>query len=153
MIDSPRLGYYNLHELALIVFKNNNDSELLLGLGDNIKTNKELFSFCFQLFCSGLVVLFGEGNKVTLNQLSTSQLETMKTKMKRAHIHIKTVTYDLDTAILLDIVEKDHVSNETLVLTNSIAKLNSMKPDENLEEYELTLLLHGSIMQLHFEIE
>jgi hypothetical protein len=146
-------GYYGIHELATLLFKkNNNGSELLLGLEEHIRSNKDLFSFCFQLFCSGLVILYGDGEKVLLNELSIDHLETVKTKLKCAHIHIKTVSYDLDTAILLDIVDKDHASKDALVLTTSIAKLNAMERNERLEDYELTLMLHGSVLQLHFEI-
>jgi hypothetical protein len=153
MVDNTSQGYYNFQELAMLIFKANDGSDMLLGLGENIKTNKELFSFCFKLFCSGLVLLFGDGNKVLLNELSMDHLETIKTKLKHAHIHIKTISYDLETAILLDIVDKEQASNEALALNTSIAKLNAMKAHEPLEEYELTLLLHGSVLQLHFEIE
>lgn len=131
---------------------------MLLGLDESVKTNKELFSFCFQLFCNGLVLLYGDGQKVLLNALSMEQLDTIRKKLKCAHIHVKIATYDLDTAYLLDIVEKPTSSqnqprpNEGSVLAKSMAAIRTQGENDALEDYALTLMMYGNVMQIHFEI-
>jgi len=133
---------------------------MLLGLEESVKTNKELFSFCFQLFCNGLVLLYGDGQKVLLNALSMEQLDTIRAKLKCVHIHVKITTYDLDTAYLLDMVEKPPTSshnqqsrpNEGAVLAKSMAAIRTQAENDALEDYALTLMMHGNVMQIHFEI-
>jgi len=133
---------------------------MLLGLEESVKTNKELFSFCFQLFCNGLVLLYGDGQKVLLNARSMEQLDTIRAKLKCVHIHVKITTYDLDTAYLLDMVEKPPTSshnqqsrpNEGAVLAKSMAAIRTQAENDALEDYALTLMMHGNVMQIHFEI-
>lgn len=155
--------WYSVHDLSKHLFKHNDEGhEMLLGLEESVKTNKELFSFCFQLFCNGLVLLYGDGHKVLLNALSMEQLDTIRTKLKCVHIHVKITTYDLDTAYLLDIVEKPTLSqnqhqhqqrpNEGAVLAKSMADIRTQGENDALEDYTLTLMMHGSVMQIHFEI-
>jgi hypothetical protein len=151
-----RLG---MHEMSNRIFKHNDQGyEMLLGLDQSVKTNKELFSFCFQLFCNGLVLLYGDEQKVLLNALSMEQLDTIRKKMKCVHIHVKIATYDLDTAYLLDIVEKPTSPqnqlrpNEGSVLAKSMAAIRTQGENDALEDYALTLMMHGNVMQIHFEI-
>lgn len=151
--------WYSIHDLSKHIFKNNDEGhEMLLGLEESVKTNKELFSFCFQLFCNGLVLLYGDGQKVLLNALSMEQLDTIRKKLKCAHIHVKIATYDLDTAYLLDIVEKPTSSqnqprpNEGSVLAKSMAAIRTQGENDALEDYALTLMMYGNVMQIHFEI-
>ena len=151
--------WYSIHDLSKHIFKNNDEGhEMLLGLEESVKTNKELFSFCFQLFCNGLVLLYGDGQKVLLNALSMEQLDVIRKKLKSAHIRVKIATYDLETAYLLDIVEKPTSSpnqprpNEGSVLAKSMAAIRTQGENDALEDYALTLMMHGNVMQIHFEI-
>lgn len=151
--------WYSIHDLSKHIFKNNDEGhEMLLGLEESVKTNKELFSFCFQLFCNGLVLLYGDGQKVLLNALSMEQLDAIRKKLKCVHIHVKIATYDLDTAYLLDIVEKPTSSqnqprpNEGSVLAKSMAAIRTQGENDALEDYALTLMMYGNVMQIHFEI-
>tara|TARA_Y100000389_G_scaffold184550_1_gene203109 strand:- start:934 stop:1410 length:477 start_codon:yes stop_codon:yes gene_type:complete len=153
--------WYSIHDLSKHIFKNNDEGhDMLLGLEESVKTNKELFSFCFQLFCNGLVLLYGDGQKLLLNALSMEQLDTIRAKLKCVHIHVKIATYDLDTAYLLDMVEKPNSShnqqqprlNEGSVLAKSMAAIRTQGENDALEDYALTLMMHGNVMQIHFEI-
>lgn len=131
---------------------------MLLGLEESVKTNKELFSFCFQLFCNGMVLLYGDGQKVLLNALSMEQLDTIRKKLRCVHIHVKITTYDMDTAYMLDIVKKPTSPqnqprpNEGSVLAKSMAAIRTQCENDALEDYALTLMMHGNVMQIHFEI-
>ena len=150
----------SIYDISKHIFKHNDEGhEMLLGLEKSVKTNKELFSFCFQLFCNGLVLLYGDGHKVLLNALSMEQLDTIRAKLKCVHIHVKIATYDLDTAYLLDMVEKPNSPqnqpprpNEGAVLAKSMAAIRTQGENDALEDYALTLMMHGNVMQIHFEI-
>ena len=153
--------WYSVHDLSKHIFKHNDEGhEMLLGLEESVKTNKELFSFCFQLFCNGLVLLYGDGQKVLLNALSMEQLDTVRAKLKCAHIHVNIATYDLDTAYLLDIVETPQTlsqnqqqrPNEGAVLAKSMAAIRTQGENDALEDYALTLMMHGNVIHIHFEI-
>jgi hypothetical protein len=144
--------WYGMYELSNHIFKENYQGhEMILGLEESVKNNKELFSFCFQLFCNGLVMLYGDETKVLLNALTMEQLNTIRTKLKCVRIHLKMVTYDIETAHLLDIVDKTKL-NEGAVLAKSMAEINNKPENESLEDYSITLLLHGNVMQFYFEI-
>jgi len=141
---------YGFHELAIHIFKNNVNQHMMIGI-DSITNNKQLFSFCFQLLCSGLVMLYGDGKKLQLNKITMDQLECVKSKLKYAQIKLKTVLYDHDTAVMLDMIPSESV-NEMTVLSNSMATLNEMSEDKPLEDYLITLYMNNNVMQLYFEI-
>lgn len=137
-------------DLVVHIFTNNANQHMMIGI-ESIHNNKQLFSFCFQLLCSGLVMLYGDGKKLQLNKVTMDQLECVKNKMKYAQIKLKTIMYDYDTAVMLDMVPEENV-NEMTVLSRSMAMLNEMGEDNPLDEYTITLYLNDCIMQLYFEI-
>lgn len=75
-------------ELARFLYSHNKqDSVIELSLG-GIEDNKDLFYFCLDLFCKGLVMLFGDNNKLVINDISLDQFESIKKKMGNAGIKV-----------------------------------------------------------------
>lgn len=87
-------------QLAEFLFKLNTSNAVAeLSLG-GIEDNKDLFYFCHDLFCKGLVMLFGNESKVIINDLTTEQFQAVKQKMANAGINIT-----------LDVVTSDNIIN------------------------------------------
>lgn len=140
----------DVDQLAFYIFTENDGKEIFLDI-QSIKTNKDLFFFCFDLFCKGLVILFGTENKLLLNMLTSENFDEIRRKLKYAHIHLKTLNYDVELAELLDIVNKDTL-NERNVLVESIDHLKGMEEQLELSEYIFNIYLNNTVMQIFFEI-
>lgn len=140
----------DVDQLAFYIFTENDGKEIFLDI-QSIKTNKDLFFFCFDLFCKGLVILFGTENKLLLNMLTSENFDEIRRKLKYAHIHLKTLNYDVELAELLDIVNKETL-NERNVLVESIDKLKGMEEQLELSEYIFNIYLNNNVIQIFFEI-
>lgn len=73
-------------DLAMFMFRNNSHDVIVeLSLG-GIEDNKDLFYFCLDLFCKGLVLMYGEDNKLIINNIQIEQFGFVKKKMENAGI-------------------------------------------------------------------
>ena len=74
----------HVNDLAEFMFTKNKSNALIeLSLG-GIENNKDLFFFCLDLFCKGLVILHGTENKVDLDSITMEQFGDIKNKMELA---------------------------------------------------------------------
>jgi hypothetical protein len=81
-------------DLAKLMFLDNTqDARLELSLG-GIEHNKDLFYFCLDLFCKGLVFLFGSNNRVELDKLNEEQFGIVRKKMGNAGIDVQLRLYE-----------------------------------------------------------
>ena len=79
----------HINDLASVVFKHNvNNLSLSLSL-HGLENNKDLFYFCIDLFCKGLVILYGTGNSVEIGNITEEQFEYLRKKMRNAGIDVK----------------------------------------------------------------
>lgn len=141
----------NVEDLAKYIFELNENNIIFLDL-KSVKTNKELFFFYFDLFCKGLVILFGMGNNsLLLNTISDEDFRKVKKKLEMARIKLNMIHYDIETAILLDFCVKDSSLNEKAIIEKSIQ--NILKLDDNLElnAYEFHLYINEIFIVISFE--
>jgi hypothetical protein len=82
----------NLAHFMFIRNINNALVELCLG---GIENNKDLFYFCLDLFCKGLVLLFGKDGKVDIESLILDDFIQVKRKMALAGIDVKLDIYEI----------------------------------------------------------
>jgi hypothetical protein len=79
----------DVNELAEFLFlRNTNDAIVELSLG-GVEDNKDFFFFCLDLFCKGLVMIYGEGNSLIINNVSEEQFNNVQKKMANAGISAK----------------------------------------------------------------
>ena len=79
----------NIDYLAEFLFLRNTSNSLVeLTLG-GIEDNKDFFFFCLDLFCKGLVLLYGKDNKLIINDINEEQFETVRKKLENAGILAK----------------------------------------------------------------
>jgi hypothetical protein len=136
-----------LNRLANFVFKENtNDVEICLETKE-LKTSKELFLFCLDLFMKGLVMLFGNSeNKVVLDTITIDQISLIQRKMRNMHIKMtfSHVHYSLfqngDREILLK-YRKGNVAN-----------IIKEEPKHFLKDHKYFFALGEYIYTIYFEI-
>lgn len=88
-------------QLADFLFiKNSKDAIIDLELG-GIEDNKDLFYFCLDLFCKGLILLFGKDNSLIIEDISQDQFMIIKQKLSNAGIGVS-----------LDILELEQIKQE-----------------------------------------
>jgi hypothetical protein len=143
--------YVDMHvnDLAEFVFlKNVNDAKLVLSLG-GIEDTKDLFYFCLDMFCKGLVMLFGKDGKVHVQDLTLDQFHTIKTKMYNASID---VVLNLHEDIADSDEEESVVDNEHLPCYINIGHIESLPNNLNIKEYKFVLRASSMVYEVTFDI-
>lgn len=142
----------DVQDLAQCIFMNNTNDVNILIETNNIKCNQDLFFFLFDLLCKGLILVYSHenSNKVCLNHLTVEQFDFMKKKFKNAHIKLNIITYDIETALLLDLVDKDYKSRN--LIRDSIDHIQSMGENESLSEYVFNVLMDDNLFSINFEV-
>lgn len=89
MVMTANMQYVDVHinQLAYFIFmQNTNDAIVELSL-ENVETNKDLFFFCLDLFCKGLVLKYGTGSShVEIGSLQMEDFEYIQRKLQNAGI-------------------------------------------------------------------
>jgi hypothetical protein len=126
-LPSAEVHVDNLVEFIFI--RNVNDAVIEMSFdSDEISTSKDLFYFCLDLFCKGLVVLYGNGsNAVELEKLSIENFQFMHKKLLNAGIEV-----------ILNVIPKEPTEEEQIARIN-LTELNSQPDNLNLEQYKLCI--------------
>ena len=147
----PRIDI-NIQDLAHYIFKTNIEerNELFLDI-KTLKTNKELFFFCFELFCKGLIILYGNSeNKLLLNQVTMEQFDVIKQAMLYAHIKLHIHVYEQSTAELMELIS---TTDERDVICETINKLVSSEQNDMLDDYKFNIIINEVVYAIYFTIE
>ena len=115
-------------------------------------TIKQLSSILYSLFMRGLVMLYGDGARVTLNHLSMDQIKRVTGKMRLAKIKTHLQVYDRSTAVLLDLLpETVNIPLEIYVMKQNQVEI--AKTESNvLKDYKYKMYLQSHLYCLSFEI-
>lgn len=133
--------YVDMHvnDLADFIFKKNvNDSIIQLAL-NGLEDVKDLFYFCLDLFCKGLVIMFGIDNKVEVDNISLDQFMLLKKKMANAGVNINLNVYE------------DIEGDDDKVALN-IEKIEELPNDLNIEEYDFILRSGNMVYKVNFSL-
>lgn len=148
-----RVMNIDVGDLATFIFKKNTEENQLYLNITSLKTHKQLFFFLFDLFCKGLLMLYGSDNRLCLNKLEMSQFDEIKRKLKLAHIELVMEQYDDSTAKLLDLIpEEDSANKETQIIRSSLNAIQSMRDDADLKEYTFNLYMNDTLFCIHFDL-
>ena len=142
LVEKKSLHFNEL--IDYIFLKNKNNKKILLQL-DELKDTKDLFCFCLDLFCKGMVILYGnENRKVNINELSMEQIQAVVDNLSYAGIF---------TIIQIkDKVEDDDYSmNE--VLNKSLDTLLDNESDKDLSYYKFTLKIDKLYYIIQFDVK
>lgn len=115
-----------IDDLADFMFKRNDNNVVLeLSLG-GLENNKDLFYFILDLFCKGLVIMFGNGtNSVDVDTITYDNFMSIKEKLLCAGIQVNMEYYPND--ILTDETVKRAIINTD--------EINNASDDKQLNEY------------------
>lgn len=111
-----------------------------LSVVKGIETTKDLYCFCLDLLCKGLVILFGTENRVVVEDLSKDQFQEVNDRLKLLGIEC-----------MLDIIriEEDVPMPERLKRMVSVYNMPDNLP---LEDYKLELVSSKAIFQVSFHL-
>ena len=128
----------HIDDLAEFVFlKNTNNTKIELTLG-GIENNKDLFCFCLDLFCKGLILLFSEdGKRVLVEDMTFDQFEMVKTKLACAGVRAH-----------LDVIE----SKSDVAYTN-VVDIDADEDGKAIDEYKFMLQNTTHLYTLYFLFE
>lgn len=149
----------HIDDLANFMFTRNKNNALVeLSLG-GIEHNKDLFFFCLDLFCKGLVLLFGEGGKVDVESLTEEKFDMVKQKMHLAGIEVKLEVAVIDeprskTTISLVSDDDDNAPADISPIKNSvnISELDLDDDNKPLSEYVFRLKMDKMIFNVRFDL-
>lgn len=133
--------------VAEYIFKKNNESVIYLEIA-SLKSTKELFYFLFDVFCKGLIMLFGNQNQVELNTLTTEQFSLAGEKLRYANIKLSIQSFSRETAEIMDFI--DNKSTPKMILNESLKKIFEMQDNEPLEKYQLNIMMEDNLHQVSF---
>lgn len=153
-----------INDLATFLFKENvNNSIIELSLG-GIENNKDLFFFCLDLFCKGLVLLFGTNGKVEVESLDTEKFAIIKHKIGLAGINIildivKIPTLEDNNTTTLSLISDTDTDTKScppdLVETRNAINMNELDLEYDhkpLNEYIFKLKMDNLIYNINFEL-
>jgi hypothetical protein len=132
-----------IEHLAEFMFtKNTNNAKLQLSLG-GLENNKDLFFFCLDIFCKGLVLMFGNGgNSVNVEDITMENFNSIREKMLCAGIDVKLKTYPAD-------IDEDNKIQQPAI---NLDEINHANDDIPLHEYEFKLTNPTLIYIISFNI-
>ena len=137
-------------ELLKIIFLSDNHNEIILE-ASLLKSNRDIFLFCLELFNNGLVILFGENGRCLMNNVSIDNLYEVRKKLMVAHINTKIVCYDKETALLVDLIEP--TDNPKSIIESSLKEIHSLDPNSSLDQFKVNMLVNDTFVEISFVIE
>jgi hypothetical protein len=142
----------HINDLATFMFlKNVNNAIVELSLG-GVENNKDFFYFCLDLFCKGLVILFGENGKVNVESLTQEQFAIIKQKMSLAGIDVKLDVF-IEQKTTISLLDDDTAPPDVDPIKTSI-NFNEIDMDDDnkpLSEYVFRLKMDNLLYNIHFE--
>ena len=143
--------HYNIkiNQLAQYIFlKNKLDKPIILNIEKGIDTTNDLYHLCLDLFCKGLVIVFGTNNKIELNKLTLEELQQIIKKLRNANI----VTH-IDIQSVDEMYEQKKISTKDPRRIIEESLQNSKENNsQDLESYKFNLILDNSLYIIHFSI-
>jgi hypothetical protein len=78
-----------VEDFADFMFVRNTDNKPIEVSMGGLENNKDMYYFCLDLFCKGLVMLFSkDGKSISVEELSQNDFNLVKTKMACAGINV-----------------------------------------------------------------
>lgn len=83
------MEFHDINNLVeYIYFQNNDNRRINLTIGRGCENTKQFFFFCIQIFCKGLALLYGNNNKINIDNLNQEQVLNVINKMRLININV-----------------------------------------------------------------
>jgi hypothetical protein len=131
-----------IDDLAQYVFvKHNPKYRIDLTVVKGLETSKDLFCFCLDLLCKGLVLLFGaEDNRVVVENLTRDQFDAVNERLRLMGIECKLDVQPIEAP--LSIQER----------VRRLGEIYHMANDLPLADYVLELVSNQAIFKISFNV-
>ena len=139
-----------IEQLAQYVFVQNRANKKIgldiHGLGHS----KDLFCFCLDLFCKGIVLIGGvnddaaQERRAEIDSISMDQFNVISRKMLLAGIKCSLDMQPLEAPMT--------VQESRAILFKSISNIHNMPESLPIKDYEFTIKMHESLCTVRFEI-
>lgn len=135
----------DVNDLADFVFKQNQSNKHVNLTINGIDTTKDLFCFCLDMLCKGLVLLHGQDNRVAINSLSMEQFAEVQNKMRCLGIDCTLAVFKADTPAetLLDLWTQNFLNVQKVRMSDDNARL---------EDYRFDLQTSDTIYKITFKL-
>lgn len=157
----------NYNELVEYIYEKNQGKRIVIQ-AESVNTAKELFYFCLDLFCKGLLYLFGdEHNRVRIDTMSLSQIQKVIDKL--GYTGIMTIIHIEQKSVFMNNKEQygyvDHLSltsqdvvsitspSPSQFVQNSLNNIEKKTDNQDLSSYKFHLVNKDLIYIIHFEIK
>lgn len=136
----------HINDLASVVFKYNiNDFSLMLSL-HGLENKKDLFYFCVDLFCKGLVMLYGSGNSVEIATVTQEQFDHLRKKMRNAGIDVRLEVRPDENN------NQNNQNNDQSVSSLNFAAIESLPDNLDVNEYSFELRTMNLVYKVTFDL-
>ncbi len=129
-----------MEELVDFMFIKNKTNTIAMSLPE-LDTTKDLFYFLLDLFCKGLVVLFGKENRVIIQNLTENDFEIIQNKMLYAGIEVYLSIYDHSDVSF---------SNKSPI---NLTNIENLPEYLDLNEYSFKMLIEDKIYKVYFNLK
>lgn len=134
-----------INDFADFVFtKNYENKHIELNIG-GLDDTKDLFCFCLDLMCKGLVLLFGKDNRVFVHELSADQFQIMREKLRCVGIDclLSITPVELPPDQMVDLWAQNYLNMQ---------RIRESVNSDRLEDYHFNLQTLDSIYKIKFQI-
>jgi hypothetical protein len=138
-------------ELIDYIFLKNNKKRIILQT-PTLRHSKDIFYFCLDIFCKGLLCSFGDENKrLEMDTLNMIQIQYVIDKLSYTGImsRIQIECPMEKESQLIDAIDSSALS----VVTKSLSDLNRMRDDEELKNFYFSLKLKECTYVISFELQ
>ena len=135
----------NYNEFINYVFIENDEKKriYMTFTDEKIKCVKDLYKFCLDLFCKGVVFVYGGDNKsVELNSLSLDQIQSIIDKLSCTGI--------ITMIRMLDI--KGVLNDGCQMLKKTLSDLEDLDDNLEISEYFVVIKLQQFMIEIRFNI-
>lgn len=131
--------------IDFVFLQNDSKKRIYITFTDEkIKTVKDLFKFCLDLFCKGIVFVYGSVNKsVELNSLSIEQIQYIIDKLSYTGI--------ITMIRMLDV--KGILNDGCEILRDSLSDLDRQDDNLELNNYFVIIRLQQVMIEIRFHID
>lgn len=135
----------SVNDLADFVFTKNYENKSIQMHISGLEDTQDLFCFCLDLLCKGLVLLFGTDNKVSVNDLTGDQFHIIREKMKCIGIDcmLEMFSVELPAENFVDLWTQNYMNME---------RIRTEIKSQNLEDYQFNLQTLETIYQIKFKL-
>ena len=164
-LKSEGVAYSEL--LERIYHKNPNNNRLFIE-ANSLRSTKELFRFCLDLFCKGLVMCHGgDTRRVEIDKLSMDQIQYVIDKLSytgimtivrvltKEHYHIineEPEQEQSDDSLQEPFIQKQKIQDAYKVLQQSVEAIDKFPENDNLKNYNFKILVGDCVYCISFEI-